>query len=168
MLKNKDEAFVAFKRFRVQVEKSSGEVIKVFRTDRGGEFTSREFKMYCEEAGILRHFTAPYTPQQNGVVERRNRTVVAMTRSLLREMQLPSKFWGEAVRHAVYLLNRLPTRALSDKTPYETWTGNKPDVQHIRVFGCVAHMKLQSAHTTKLSDRSKLVVHLGKESGTKA
>lgn len=168
MLKSKNEALSVFKKFRVQVEKDSKKEIKILRTDRGGEFTSNDFTTYCEDAGIIRHFTAPYTPQQNGVVERRNRTVVAMARSLLKEMHLPSSFWGEAARHAIYLLNRLPTRALSGKTPYEVWSKCKPDLRYVRVFGCVAFMKLPSAHTTKLSDRSKIVVHLGKEPGTKA
>lgn len=142
--------------------------IKVLRTDRGGEFMSREFAAYCDEAGITRHFTAPYSPQQNGVVERRNRTVVAMARSLLKGRKLLSYFWGEAVRHSTYLLNRLPTRAVSGITPYEAWKEKKPDVTHVRVFGCVAYMKLPSVHTTKLDDRSKKMVHLGNEPGTKA
>lgn len=168
MLKSKDEAFGAFKKFKTFVEKESGDKIKTFRTDRGGEFMSKNFVEFCHEAGITRHFTAPYSPQQNGVVERRNRTVVAMTRSFLKEMNLPSNLWGEAVRHSVYILNRLPTRSLSNMTPYEAWSGDKPNVAHIRVFGCVAHMKFPSVHTAKLDDRSKIVVNLGKEEGTKA
>lgn len=86
--------------------------IKVFRTYRGGEFVSKEFMAYSEEAGIIRHLTAHYNPQQNRVIEQRNRTVVAMARSLLKKMQLSYSFWGEAVRYLIYLLNRLPTRAL--------------------------------------------------------
>lgn len=93
---------------------------------------------------------------------------MAMARSFLKEMKLPSNLWGEAVWHSAYILNRLPTRALSEVTPYEAWSGNKPDVGYIRVFGCVAHMKLPSVHTTKLDDRSKVVINLGKEGGTKA
>lgn len=91
-----------------------------------------------------------------------------MIRSFLKTMNMPSIFWGEAARHSVYILNRLPTRALSEVTPYQAWKNRKPDVGHVRVFGCVAHMKLPSVHTTKLSDRSKLVVNLGREEGTKA
>ncbi|KAL8093109.1 hypothetical protein AgCh_035123 [Apium graveolens] len=111
---------------------------------------------------------APYSPQQNGVVERRNRTVVAMARSFLKEMKMPLTIWGEAVRHSVYILNRLPTRAITGKTPYEAWTGEKPNIDHIRVFGCTTHMKIPSVYTKKLDDRSKSVVYLGKEPGTKA
>lgn len=168
MLKEKHEVFDAFKRFRTLVEKGTEKRIKTFRTDRGGEFCSSSFNLYCEEAGITRNYTAPYTPQQNGVVERRNRTVAAMTRSFLKEAKLPSYMWGEAVRHSVYILNRLPTQVLSGKTPYEAWTGKKPNLDHIKLFGCVAYMKIPQVYVNKLDDRSKALVYLGKEPGTKA
>lgn len=91
-----------------------------------------------------------------------------MVRSLLKERNLPAKLWGEAARHSVYLLNRLPTRALSGGTSYEVWTGRKPELGHIRVFGCVAHMKVPGVHTKKLDNRSKMTINLWKEPGTKA
>lgn len=168
LLKNKNDAFDAFKKFRALVEKGPDKKIETFRTDRGGEFLSKEFLQYCEEAGISRQFTAPYSPQQNGVVERRNRTMIEMARSLLKEMEMPLYLWGEAVRHSIYLLNRLPTRAVSGMTPYEAWSGKKPHLEHIRVFGCLAYMKLPTVNLKKLDDSSKAVVHLGKEPGTKA
>lgn len=86
MLKGKDEALSMFKVFKARVERSSKSKVEVLRTDRGGEFTSKEFVSYCEIQGIARHYTAPYTPQQNGVVERRNRTIVEMARGCLKEM----------------------------------------------------------------------------------
>lgn len=167
-LKGKDEALDAFKKFCALVERGEERKVRILRTDRGGEFCSNEFKMFYEKAGIKRQYTAPYTPQQNGVVERRNRTVVEMARSCLKETKLPSVMWGEAVRHSIYLLNRLPTRALTGITPYEAWNERKPHLGHIRIFGCVAHMKIPSQHTSKLDDRSRQVINLGKESGTKA
>lgn len=94
--------------------------------------------------------------------------MMEMARSFLKEKKLSLMFWGEAVRHSIYVLNRLPTSAVSGVTSYEAWSGSKPNIGHIRVFGCLAHMKLPSVHTTKLSDRSKLVVNLSKEPGTKA
>lgn len=168
MLSIKDEALGAFQKFRAQVERETDKKIKVFRTDRGGEFMSNSFKSYYEENGIIRHFTAPYSPQQNGVVERRNRTMVAMARSLLKEKKMPGAMWGESVRHAVYILNRLPTRALSGRTPYEIWTGNKLDLSYLKIFGSLAHMKIPSTNVRKLDDHSKRVVYLGREPGTKA
>lgn len=89
LLKTKDEAFETFKRFRAQVEDGFEKKIKSFRTDRGGEFCSKEFTNYFIENGITRRFTVPYSPQQNGVVERRNRTMIEMARSLIKEMHLP-------------------------------------------------------------------------------
>lgn len=149
-LKEKSDALGMFKKYKAVVEKSTEKNIKMLRTDRGGEFCSKEFTLYCEEMGIERQYTNPYTPQQNGVVERRNRTVAAMTRSFLKESKLPSCMWGEAVRHSVYVLNRLPTRALDGTTPYEAWGGKKPDLVHIKVFGCVAVMKIPSVHVKKI------------------
>lgn len=109
LLQNKDEALSAFKKIKAAVEMEADLKIKAFRTDRGGEFTSKEFTKFCEDMGVKRFLTAPYSPQQNGVVERRNQTVIAMTRSLLKSSKVPSKYWGEAVTTSVYILNRAPT-----------------------------------------------------------
>ena len=163
LLKNKNEALDAFKKFRAKVESGPDKRVKVLRTNRGGEFMSNEFNTYCEEAGITRHYTAPYTPQQNGDVERRNRTVVEMARSYLKEKRVPLYLWGEAIRHSVYVLNRLPTRALTGVTSYKAWTEKKPDVAHIRVFGCLDHMRVPGPQRKKLDDRSMMVINLGKE-----
>lgn len=165
LLKEKSDAFLVFKRFKVLVENRTERRIKMLRTDRGGEFCPRDFVSYCEEVGIQRQYTTPYTPQQNGVVQRRNRTVAAMTRSLLKESGLPSFMWGEAARDSVYVLNHLPTRVLNGKTPYEAWSGKILDLAHIRIFGCTAYMKIPMVHVKKLDDRSKLVVYLGREPG---
>ena len=94
MLKNKAEALIHFKKFKLLIENGKEHGIQVLRTDRGGEFCSNEFRTFCEDNGILRHYTPPYTPQQNGVVERRNRTVVALARSLLKKKKVPMKYWG--------------------------------------------------------------------------
>lgn len=107
-LKEKSEAFDAFKIFRSLVEKEIDIQVKMFRTDRGGEFCSNEFLNYFEKAGIARQFMAAYTPQQNVVVEKCNRTVTAMTRSLLKGTNMPAFMWGEGFRQSIYLLNRLP------------------------------------------------------------
>ena len=93
--------------------------IMTLRTGRGGEFTSSESNIFCDNNGIKRHQMAPYTPQQNGVVERRNMTLTEMTRNTLKAMKVPKYLWGEAVRHSTYIINRVPTRALDNITPYE-------------------------------------------------
>ncbi|KAG7557329.1 Zinc finger CCHC-type superfamily [Arabidopsis suecica] len=168
LLKEKSEAFEKFKKFKVLVEQETGTSIKTFRTDRGGEFVSHEFQNFCDKAGIQRHLTAPYSPQQNGVVERRNRTLMEMTRSILKHMKMPNYLWGEAVRHSTYLINRVGTRTLDTQTPYEVYKGKKPNIEHLRVFGCLGYAKNDSAHLKKLDDRSRALVHLGTEPGTKA
>ncbi|KAK9076273.1 hypothetical protein SSX86_004606 [Deinandra increscens subsp. villosa] len=168
MIKTKDEAFNCFKSFKSRVEKETKYKVRMLRTDRGGEFNSFVFKKYCEDAGIRRQTTAPYTPQQNGVVERRNRTVMEMTRSMLKSMKVPETLWGEAVRHTVYVLNMLPTKGVKGLTPYEAWKKRKPTVQYLKVFGCIAHVKRITGHLSKLDDRSRAMVYVGKEPGSKA
>jgi hypothetical protein len=138
LLATKDEAFKCFKRVKALAETEHGGKLWAFRSDRGGEFNSMEFKEYCDQHGVKHFTTTPYTPQQNGVVERRNRTVVEMAGCLLKSKNLPGEFWGEAVTTAVYLLNRAPIKSLQGRTPYEAWYNRKPSVHHLRTFGCVA------------------------------
>jgi hypothetical protein len=102
------------------------------------------------------------------VVERRNQTVIGMVRSMLKAKNMPNKFWGEAVMTAIYVLNRSFTRSMDSMTPFEAWHGRKPDVQHLRVFGCVAHAKVTHPGAKKLDDRSIPMVFLGYEEGSKA
>jgi hypothetical protein len=167
LLATKDEAFSCFKKVKALAETESGGRLRAFRSDRGGEFNSIDFKEYCDEHGIKHFTTTPYTPQQNGVVERRNRTVVEMARCLLKSKNVPGEFWGEAVTTAVYLLNRAPTKSLQGRTPYEAWHNIKPKVHHLRTFGCVAHVKKIGPGVLKLSDRSTPMVFIGYEASTK-
>ncbi|GKD15447.1 zinc finger, CCHC-type containing protein [Tanacetum coccineum] len=167
-LTSKDQAFSTFKEFRQKIEMEMRMKVRMLRTDRGGEFTSNEFTKYCKENGIARQLTAPYSPQQNGVVERRNRTVLSTTRSMMKAMKLPLNFWAEAVRHAIYILNRVPTRALEDKTPYEALYNRKPNLENLRIFGCTAYAKITIPHLKKLDDRSIPMIYLGVEEGSKA
>lgn len=95
---------------------------------------SNQFTAYYNEMGLNQQYTSPYSPQQNGVVERRNRTVIELVRSNLMAMKVPHTLWGEAVSHAIYVLNRLSTKALNESTPYEMWTGRKTHVAHLRIF----------------------------------
>nr|GEX00098.1 ribonuclease H-like domain, reverse transcriptase, RNA-dependent DNA polymerase [Tanacetum cinerariifolium] len=114
------------------------------RTDRGGEFTSNKFTQYCKENGIARQLTAPYSPQQNGVVERKNRTIMSTTRCMMKATNMPQIFWAEAVRHAIYILNSVPTKALKDITPYEAIKKRKPNLENLKVFGCIAYAKIEA------------------------
>ncbi|GKE42540.1 putative gag-pol polyprotein, identical, partial [Tanacetum coccineum] len=122
------KAFDYFKKFKSYVEKQSGRNIKVLQTDMGGEFMSTEFITFCEKHGIHKELTAPYTPQQNGVAERKNHMIVEMARSMMNVKCVPKTFWAEAVTTSVYPLNISPTKAVYNRTPYEAWKGNKPKV----------------------------------------
>jgi hypothetical protein len=160
MLAAKSDTLAAVKLFQARVEVETGRKLRVLRTDNGGEFTSVEFESYCAERGVTRQHTTPYTPQQNDVVERRNQSVVTMARSLLKSRNVPVTFWGEAVATAVYLLNRAPTKALEGMTPYQAWHGRKPDVAHLRTFGCVAFLKVTKPNLKKLEDRGTPAVFI--------
>ena len=168
LLERKSEAFNKFKMFRKLVEQETKAAVKTFQTDRGGEFVSQEFKEYCDKNGINRHLTALYTPQQNKVVERRNRTLLEMTRSLLKHMNVPNIFGGEEVRHATYLTNKISTRSLVSQTPYAALHLKRPNIEHLKVFGCVCYARTEDVGRKKLDDRSRVLVHLGVEPGTKA
>ena len=165
LVKTKDQVPEILIEFFKGVENKIGKKVKALRTDNGGEFTSQVLGNYCKERGIHRQFTAPYTPQQNGVVERRNQTVIGTARCILKAMKVPQNFWGEAVHHSIYLLNRSPTKALVNMTPFEKLTGAKPDFKNVKVFGCVGYVKVLTPGVKKLDDRSTLMVYLGTKSG---
>lgn len=132
--------FDCFLKFKARVEKESGRRIKILRSDNGGEYKSLAFSKYLEKEGIQHQLTAPYSPQQNGVSERKNQTIMEMTGCLLMEKGLYKNFWAEAANTAVYLLNLLPTKALKDVTPHEAWFKNRPSVSHLHIFGCLCYV----------------------------
>ena len=121
------------------MEKQTGKVIKTLRSDRGGEYMSGEFDDFLKEEGIASQLTAPGTPQQNGVSERRNRTLMEMVRSMMSYSSLPLSFWGYALETAAYVLNQVPSKTVP-RTPYERWTGRKVNLGRIRIWGCPAHV----------------------------
>ena len=168
LLSEKSQAFTSFKNFKSLVEKEIGASIQCLRTDRGGEFTSKEFNSFCSLHGIKRQLTAAFTPQQNGVAERKNRTIMNMVRSMLSEKHVPKFLWAEAVNWAVHILNRSPTLAVKDKTPEEVWSDIKPAVHYFKVFGCVAHVHIPDAKRKKLDPKSFQCVMLGVSDESKA
>jgi hypothetical protein len=166
-LTTKDEAFMCFKRVKALAETEKGSKLIAFWSDRGGEFNSLEFRVFYDEQGMKHFTTTPYTPQENGVVERHNRIVVEMARCLLKSKGVTRLFWGEAASTAVHILNRAPTRSLQGITPYEAWHNKKSKVDYLRTFGCVDHVKTVGPGVTKLTNRSTKVVFIGYEKGTK-
>ncbi|GJW48302.1 retrotransposon protein, putative, ty1-copia subclass [Tanacetum coccineum] len=118
LLKHKHEVFETFKVFQKEVENQLGKTIKSLCSDRGGEYMSQEFLDHLKEHGIIAHRTPPYTPQHNGVSERRNRTLLDMVRSMMSQTTLPKSFWDYAFESAARILNMVPTKKV-EKTPYE-------------------------------------------------
>lgn len=155
-MNEKSEAFTHFKNFKSMIDKETDLRIECLRTDKGGEFVSYEFNQFCIDSGIKRNLTTTYTPQQNGVAERKNRTIMNMVRSLL-----SCKFWPEAARWTMYLLNKCHTLAVKNKTSEEAWSGHKPSVAHFKVFGCIGHVHIPDAMRTKLEDKSCKCIFLG-------
>ncbi|GJU79743.1 retrotransposon protein, putative, ty1-copia subclass [Tanacetum coccineum] len=146
LLKHKHDVFETFKVFKNEVENQLGKTIKALRSDRGGEYISQEFKDYLKACGIVQQLTPPYTPQHNGVSERRNRTT------------LPLSFWDYALESATRILNMVPTKKV-DKTPYELWYGKIPNLSYLKVWGCEALVKRDTPD--KLQQRSVKCIFIG-------
>ena len=126
LMHQKSETYDKFREFRAEVEKQLGRPIKVLRSDRGGEYLSDEFLGHLLENGILSHLTAPGTPQQNGVAERRNRTLLDMIRSMMSYSSLPLSFWGYALQTACYLLNNVPSKSVPKLLTSCGWVRRHP------------------------------------------
>ena len=167
ILKNKSDVFETFKNWKALVENQYERKIKVLRTDNGGEYTSTEFEDFLLKEGIRHETTVPKTPEQNGVSERMNRTLIEAVRSMLSDSKLPKTFWAEALSTAVYARNRSPTSVLKDMTPYEALNGRKPNVKHLRTFGCLSYVHIPKDERSKLDNKSKRCIHLGYGSTTK-
>lgn len=167
-LSEKSEAFAQFKMFKRKVEIETDKHIKCLRTDRGGEYTSREFSDFCKEEGIRRQLTTAYTPQQNGIAERKNRTVMNMVRALLSAKKAPKYLWLEAANWTFYVLNRCPTSAVKNITPQEAWNGVKPSVEHFRVWGSIGHVHVPDVKRSKLDGKSVECVLVGLSEESKA
>ena len=124
---------------------------------------SKQFDAFLAKHGI-KHNTVPYTPQQNGVAKRKNKSLMEMARCMVKSQALPHGFWLEAVMCATYVLNRFPTKALQSITPYEAWHGTKPLVAHLHVFGCLAYALVPQQHREKLDDKACIFVGYSSES----
>ena len=169
-LKQKGNAFKAFCAYKSFVENQTQLKVKVIRSDNGGEFVSQEWEAFNEKNGIFHQKSTVYTPQQNGIAERKNRTLLNAARSMLKTSGMTSRFWEEAVATACYLQNRTPHQGIEGQVPYTMWYGYPPEISHLRVFGATAFAYIQPAKRTKLEDRcikGKLIGY-GEPYGVKA
>ncbi|CAL8084501.1 unnamed protein product [Prunus armeniaca] len=142
-----------FKTYKAEVENQLNRKIKVLRSDRGGEYEATAFAEFCATNGIIHQTTAPYTPQQNGVAERKNRTLKDMINSMLNSSGLPHNMWGEALLTANTILNRIPHKT-SNKSPYEVWKGRLPTYKTLKVWGCLAKVQVPLPKITKLGPKT--------------
>ena len=129
--------------------------VKIIQADNGGEFTSAYLKSQLVRRGIKLQTTIPYSPEQNGVVERMNRTLVDRARVMLTHAGLPTRYWQFAMAAAAHITNRIPTEANNRNTPFKLWTGQDPNVSHLRVFGCRAYTHIPSQKRQKFDPKAK-------------
>ena len=129
---------------------------------------SYEFQDYCRKNGIKQQFTTAYTPQQNGIAERKSRMILDMTRTMLKENYLPKNFWAKTMARTTYLLNRCPSKSVENMTPQEVWSGYKPSVSHLRIFGCIAYAQVPETKRKKLDDHGEKCIFIGYSEESKA
>jgi len=151
----RDKAKVAsiFKKFAKNAQNQFYVKIKKIRSDNGKEFDNTNIEECYDEVGIKHEFSSTYTPQQNGVVERKNQTLITLARSMLDEYNILEKMWAEAINIACYASNRLFPHKFIEKTPYELLNGKKPDVSFFRVFGCKCYIYKMHQHLGKFQRR---------------
>lgn len=164
LLHSKDETLDKFKVYKSEAELHCETFIKCLRSDRGGEYYN---SLYFESTGIVHETTAPYTPQQNGVAERKNRTLTEMVNAMLSNSGLSKGFWGEALLTACHILNRVPTKR-NKKTPYELWKKRKPNLNYLKVWGCRAIVKVPEPKRKKLGERGIECIFIGYAQNSKA
>ncbi|KAJ4704584.1 Retrovirus-related Pol polyprotein from transposon TNT 1-94 [Melia azedarach] len=164
IMKHKSEAFKNFRQWKALVENQTGKKIKRLRTDNGLEFCWSEFDEFCKNEGIARHHTVRDTPQQNGVAERMNQTLLERARCMLSNAELTRRFWAEAVSTACYLINRGPHTSINLKTSFEVWSGKPADYSNLRAFGCTVYYHVNEG---KLEPRAKKGVFVGYGDGVK-
>ena len=162
LLHDKSQSVNALEIYIKEVERQLDKKVKIIRSDRGGEYYGKydesgqcpgPFAKFLEKHGICAQYTMPGTPHQNGVAERRNRTLMEMVRSMMSHSSLPISMWMYALKTAMYLLNRVPSKAVS-KTPFEMWTGRKPSLRHLHVWGCPEEVRVYNPQEKKLDFRT--------------
>lgn len=166
-LKSKKEVVNKFIEFKMWAENQFDRKIKVFRTDNGTEFCQQQIEKVCVANGIHHQRTVVYTPQQNGVAERMNRTIVERARCLLFDAELDKSYWAEAANMAVYLINRSVCSALVNKTPEEIWSGSKVDLSHLQLFGSEVMVHIPKQRRQKWDRKSVKLIFVGFDSDRK-
>ncbi|PKU66893.1 Retrovirus-related Pol polyprotein from transposon TNT 1-94 [Dendrobium catenatum] len=158
---NKAETFLKFQHFFNLIKTQFNTTIKILRSDGGGEYRSTNFSTFLSQHGIQHQMSCPYTPEQNGVSERKHRHLIETTRTLLHAAHLPLKFWLEALHTANYLINQLPSKTLHFDTPYHLLHRQQPSYTHLKTFGCLCYPWLKPSTPNKLHPRSTACIFVG-------
>ncbi|WZZ60344.1 hypothetical protein YC2023_060451 [Brassica napus] len=161
LLPSKDRVLEAFMNFQAYVSNQYNATVKVLRSDNGGEYISNAFKSHLAKHGIVHQTSCPYTPQQNGVAERKNRHLMEVARSMMFHANVPKRFWSDGVQTACYLINRVPTKILKNLSPFEVLNKSKPVIDHLRVFGCVCYVMVPGEQRNKLEAKSTKAMFIG-------
>jgi hypothetical protein len=141
--------------------------VKKVRSDNGSEFRNTRVEELCDDKGIKHEFSSKYTPEQNGLVERKNRTLFDMARSMLSEYNVSDSFWAEPINTACHASNRLYCHRVHDKTPYELLVGRKPNISYFRVFGCKCYILWKGTRLSKFQSKCDEGLLLGYSSCSK-
>ncbi|WVZ54674.1 LOW QUALITY PROTEIN: hypothetical protein U9M48_005438 [Paspalum notatum var. saurae] len=164
----KDEAFGFVRDLVLRLRNESHKAMRAIHSDNGGEFKNSWFETFCRDLGLEHQFPSPYTPPQNGVVERKNRTLVEMARTMLDEHRTPRRFWAKAVNTTCYIANQIFLRAFLGKTSYELRFGRQPSINHLRPFGCRCFVLKKAGHMDKFESRCLDGIFLGYSSSSRA
>ncbi|GJT35600.1 putative ribonuclease H-like domain-containing protein [Tanacetum coccineum] len=167
-LSTKDETFYVLKEFITLIENQLNKKVKGIRCDNGTEFKNAKLIELCGEKGIKRDYSNPRTPQQNGVAERKNRTLIEAARTMLADSKLPTMFWTEAVSMACYVLTRVSITNPHNKTPYELISGKVPQISHLKPFGCQVTILNTSDYLGKFEGKTDEGYLVGYASNSKA
>lgn len=162
LIESKSEVLKKFEEYVELVKTKFQKNVKSLRCDNGGEYTSKRFKDLCKKNGIEIKYTIPYNPENNGVAERLNRTILEKARCLIFDANVEKYLWGEAVLCSVYLLNRTTTTQLNGKTPADIWYNDKPNLNKIKLFGCTAYNLVpKECRSGKLDSHSQKLKMVG-------
>jgi transposase InsO family protein len=166
-LKLKSEVFECLKDIKHLVENQTGKRIKKLHTDNGGEYVNKDVEHVCSESSIALQHTVPYTTQQNGVAERKNKTLKEMANCILQARALPPKLWVGAINCEAYIQNRVPNKSVKGVTTYEAWSEKKPEVTHFRIFGSRAWARIPFDRREAMEAQSKECIFVGYQEGMK-
>jgi len=166
-LHSKSDVLEEFKKYKTMVETQKGKKIKMIQSDNGTEYVNKKFDRYLESCGIQRRLTVPHTPQQNGVAERKNRSLIETARCLMIQSKVSPSFWAEAVNTANHIRNRCPSKGTNGETPYKLWNGKIPNVKYFRVFGSKVLFLDKELRKGKFASRSKEGIFIGYSEETK-